>query len=67
MEYDNNGTISKNLKKEKPNQPDIRGKCTIAGKEYWISGWQRTGPNGTFYSLAFEPKEAPADSDEIPF
>ena len=77
MAYDNSGTISKNDRKVKDNHPDIRGKCTIDGREFWISGWLREGSSGKFYSLAFQPKDEQAsstrtrpaieDSDEIPF
>lgn len=58
MAYENTGTISKNKKKEKPNHPDITGKMIITEPgEYWISGWQKTGQGGPFYSLAFKKKE----------
>ena len=79
MAYDNNGIVSKNRRKEKENHPDITGQATIDGKDYWLSGWSKTGKNGPFYSLSFKPKEensnnrssAPAssglDDDEIPF
>jgi len=79
MAYDNSGIISKNRKKEKEKHPDINGRCTIDGVEYWISGWSKTGSSGPFYSLSFKKKEessqstsAPAtsaglDDDEIPF
>lgn len=83
MAYDNNGIVSKNRRKEKENHPDITGQATIDGKDYWLSGWSKTGKNGPFYSLSFKPKDeqsqgggskpssAPAsngiDDDEIPF
>lgn len=84
MAYENTGTISKNKKKEKPNHPDITGRMTITEPgEYWISGWQKNGSGGPFYSLSFKkkdqqsqgggsrPSSAPAsagiDDDEIPF
>lgn len=58
MAYENTGTISKNKKKEKPNHPDITGRMTITEPgEYWISGWQKTGQSGPFYSLSFKKKE----------
>lgn len=80
--YDNSGTLGKNERKEKETHPSHTGRCTIDGKEYWISAWVRDGNNGRFFSLAFKPKEerkqeskpkasAPADSDDygddIPF
>lgn len=83
MAYDNNGILSKNRRKEKENHPDITGQATIEGKDYWLSGWSKTGKNGPFYSLSFKPKDeqgqgarkpsAPAstgidpDDDSIPF
>jgi hypothetical protein len=82
MAYDNSGIISKNRKKEKENHPDINGRATIDGVEYWVSGWSKTGSNGPFYSLSFKKKDdqqgqiAPRasqpvssglDDDEIPF
>lgn len=80
--YDNSGSLGKNERKEKDTHPSHTGRCTIDGKEYWISAWVREGNNGRFFSLAFKPKEErgaqtaqPAgkqaedfdDSGEIPF
>lgn len=81
MSYDNNltGIISRNDKKETDQHPDIRGNCEIDGVQYWISGWRRERKDGggSFYSLKFKPKDAPAkpapsrepgsDDDDIPF
>lgn len=68
--YDNNftGIISKNERKEKDLQPDIRGNCTIDGKEYWISGWikVRNDGMGRFYSLRFEQKQAQIQESKRP-
>lgn len=57
MAYDNSGSISKNTRKEKETHPDIKGKGTIDGVEYWIDGWQKDGENGKWYSLAFKRKD----------
>ena len=78
--YDNSGSVSKNLRKEKDTQPDIKGKATIAGVEYWIDGWQKESETGKWYSLSFKPKDAKPeakaaakpptndpDDDSIPF
>lgn len=54
---DNSGTLSRNDRKQKPSHPDHRGSCVIDGKEYWISAWVKEGPNGRFFSLAFQPKD----------
>jgi hypothetical protein len=75
MKYDNSGTISKNLQKKTDKHPDQQGKCTIDGKEYWISGWIKDGKDGKFLSLAFRPKDAkpvvadepPADDSDLPW
>ena len=76
---DNSGSFSANKRKEKDTHPDIKGKATIGGVDYWISGWKKQNDNGIWYSLSFEPKDAPAQSeaprndarrdldDEIPF
>lgn len=73
---DNSGSLSKNTRKEKPTHPDIKGKATIAGVEYWVDGWAKDGENGKWYSLSFKPKDgtpakpaqrAPVPEDDIPF
>ncbi len=73
--YDNSGSVSKNTRKEKETHPDIKGKATIAGVEYWVDGWQKDGENGKWYSLSFKPKDAdaapkakqPNNDEDIPF
>ena len=74
---DSSGILFRNDKKTKGTDRDYGGSATIAGVEYWISGWLRDGRNGKFMSFSFKPKQealssAPkkvaADlSDEIPF
>jgi hypothetical protein len=60
---DNSGSISRNDRKEKETHPDLKGKCTIGGKKYWISGWKKTNDSGPWVSLAFEEvKEKTADA-----
>ena len=54
---DNAGAMWKNRKKEKENHPDFTGEVTIAGRQYWLSGWARESAAGNRYtSLAFKPK-----------
>lgn len=81
MSYDNNmtGALYKNDRKDTENHPDYRGKCEVAGTEYWLSAWVKTSKAGSkYFSLSFREKgampeqpskPAPADdfSDEIPF
>ena len=49
---DNSGLLWRNTDKQGA-QPDYRGKATIAGLEYKLSGWIRDGKKGKFLSLAF--------------
>lgn len=73
----NTGILSKNQRKEKDTHPDITGSINVDGKDYWLSGWAKTGSNGTFYSLSVKPKDGQApqerrdhprdDPDDLPF
>jgi hypothetical protein len=69
-DYDNNmrGIVSKNKDKKTDKHPDIKGQCEIDGVEYWMDGWlkQRKDGTGSFYSLSFKPKDAPAASRPDP-
>jgi len=64
----NSGSLFKNEKKEKPNQPDYRGSCVITpdmvGKQIDIAAWLKESKNGKkFMSLAFsEPYNKPVES-----
>lgn len=64
QQYDNElrGLIGKNDRKEQDSHPDIKGECQIGGQSYWISGWrkERKDGSGSFYSLSFKAKDAPA-------
>jgi len=80
---DNSGALFKNDRKEKETHPDFKGNLTVAGVDYWISGWTKQGKIGEYTSLAVTKKEAKAetaqpvtkpaakptfdDSQEIPF
>lgn len=60
MSYDNElkGALFKNKYKERPNQPDMTGKCEIDGVEYRISAWQNTSRSGDEYiSMQFQSQE----------
>lgn len=58
---DNSGSISKNDRKTEDRHPDIKGKATIGGVEYWVDGWLKENDRGKWYSLSFKPKNPPAD------
>lgn len=78
---DNNGTLGRNDKKAKSEQPDHKGQATVGGVEYWISAWIKESASGKFFSLSFTPKDAASgpktaispeerkkiEDDEIPF
>jgi len=60
-ERDNSGSLSRNEGKdaEHLSWPDYKGKATVDGKDYWVSGWVKKGKDGgAFLSLAFKPREA---------
>ncbi len=54
---DMSGSLFKNDRKEKDTHPDRTGTALIDGREYWVSGWLKTGARGQFLSLAFKPKD----------
>ena len=55
--FDNSGILFKNEDKSKNTDRDYQGSATIAGVEYWMSGWVKQGKRGKFLSFAFKPKE----------
>ena len=65
MAYDNtnSGMLKKNDRKEKDSHPDYRGVINIEGVDYWLSGWIKTGKEGSkmegqkFFSLAAQPMD----------
>lgn len=62
MSRDMSGSMKRNARKEKSSHPDYKGKVTIAGKDYWLSGWKKEGDDGTWVSLAFEEKKDKAET-----
>lgn len=58
-QFDNEkkGTLGENLYKEHDKHPDMKGRCTINGVDYNISGWMKQGKTGPFYSLSFSEKQ----------
>lgn len=54
-----NGSMERNKEKRSDKSPDFKGRVTIDGKQFWLSGWNREDRDGNqFISLAFEPKLA---------
>jgi single-stranded DNA-binding protein len=55
--------LKKNDRKEKDSHPDYRGVINIEGVDYWLSGWIKTGKEGSkmegqkFFSLAVQPMD----------
>lgn len=79
-QYDNTnrGSLFTNDRKTTDKHPDLKGSINVEGKEFWISGWFKTGKSGGFTSLSISPKEARTDasndrrvsdslSDTVPF
>jgi uncharacterized protein (DUF736 family) len=56
----NRGALFSNDRKQTEKHPDFKGTVNVGGKEFWISGWKKTGSKGDFISLSVEPKEASA-------
>ena len=71
------GSLSKNLRKEKPSHADYTGSVVIEGRKYWLNGWVKDGEKGKFLGLSAKPAEEPAQAkpkskpaaieDDIPF
>lgn len=78
-DFDMKGYLGKNKNRSNDKQPTHRGKCTINGTAYWISGWRREKDGDQFLSLAFQPVEetqtsrrpepdtSTDDDDDVPF
>jgi len=58
MNKDNSGSLSINSRKEKDTHPDYKGKITIDGKTYWLSGWSKTNDSGDWISLSAKLADA---------
>lgn len=59
QQFDNElrGSMFRNDRKTKDNQPDYKGSCQIEGVEYWMSAWVREGKSGPFLSISYQLKE----------
>ena len=60
--FDNSGSMSRNKDKTdaNPNWADYKGKATIRGETFWISGWIKDGEDGKWMSLSFKAAEQEA-------
>lgn len=58
-QYDdtNKGVIFPNDRKETEKQPDFKGSINIEGRDYWISGWKKSGKKGPLVSLSVQAKQ----------
>ncbi len=55
---DNTGALFTNDKKTKETHPDLNGKITILGREFYISAWKKQTSQGKGYlSLSVKPAE----------
>ena len=65
--FDNSGFLSRNANKQKADDRDYQGSLTVAGVEYWLSGWVKKNERGTFLKLVVKPKvveQAKPDFDD---
>lgn len=62
------GSLFTNDRKDKPDQPDYRGKVRIAGVLYYLSGWERRSNAGTrWLALKAEPhRRTEAEPEQAP-
>jgi hypothetical protein len=58
--YDNTNrwTLNKNADKQSDTHADYNGKINVDGKEYWLNGWIKDGPNGKFISGTIKAKDS---------
>lgn len=65
--YDNSGALFTNDKKLKDTHPDLNGKITINGREFFLSAWKKTSKDGKgFLSLSIKPADEQPQKIEIP-
>jgi hypothetical protein len=50
-----------------PKDPAYKGSVTINGAKYWLSGWKRSGDDGsTYLSLSVDQSDGEAQSTQAP-
>ena len=74
--FDNSGYLLRNTSGK---GAEYTGKITVAGVEYWLNAWVKTGKEGSklagrqFFSVAVQPCQQPAQTaapqgdQDIPF
>jgi hypothetical protein len=65
---DNSGALFTNDKKTKETHPDLNGKITINGVEFYLSAWKKQGNGKNFLSLSIKPVveiEPPTQSKDL--
>ena len=71
MKHDNSGNLFKNERKDNDDDRDYWGSITVAGTEFWLSGWVRQGPKKKYIRLVVKPKQEKVEredlQDEVPF
>lgn len=64
---DNSGALFKNETKIKDTHPDMNGKITIFGREFYLSAWKKTSNSGkNFLSLSIKPVDEQEQKPEVP-
>jgi hypothetical protein len=54
MARENSGSLSKNKYKKEDKHPDFKGKLNVAGVEYELAGWEKTGEGGNWISISIQ-------------
>lgn len=58
QQKDGSGSLFRNKRKEADQHPDHTGSITVAGVQYWLSGWIKQTKDGEkYFSLSVRPKE----------
>jgi hypothetical protein len=65
--HDNSGILFRNDRKVRDSDRDYSGSATIAGVEYWVSGWVKESKSGSkFLTFSFKAKDAPKAVSTMP-
>lgn len=64
-DYNMKGYLGSNKNPQNEKSPSHKGKCTIDGKDYWISAWINKGDDGSrYFGLKFQEVENQSNSDD---